>query len=63
MSYNLQLNSTKNNKKMQEEILLEEKLSFLKKSSVKMANIFLDFDKKKGARMIDCAKVLLFKKI
>ena len=24
-----------------------------------MANIFLDFDKKKGARMIDCAKVLL----
>lgn len=47
---------------MQEEILLEEKLSFLKKSSVKMANIFLDFDKKKGARMIDCAKVLLFKK-
>jgi hypothetical protein len=62
MSYNLQLNSTKNNKKMQEEILLEEKLSFLKKSSVKMANIFLDFDKKKGARMIDCAKVLLFKK-
>lgn len=40
MSYNLQLNSTKNNKKMQEEILLEEKLSFLKKSSVKMANIF-----------------------
>ena len=27
-----------------------------------MANIFLDFDKKKGARMIDCAKVLLFKK-
>ena len=32
MSYNLQLNSTKNNKKMQEEILLEEKLNFLKKS-------------------------------
>jgi hypothetical protein len=62
MSYNLQLNSTKNNKKMQEEILLEEKLNFLKKSSTKMANIFLDFDKKKGARMIDCAKVLLFKK-
>ena len=27
-----------------------------------MSNIFLDFDKKKGARMIDCAKVLLFKK-
>jgi hypothetical protein len=49
MSYNLQLNSTKNNKKMQEEILLEEKLNFLKKSSTKMANIFLDFDKKKGA--------------
>ena len=59
---NFQLNSTKNNKKMQEEILLEEKLNFLKKSSTKMANIFLDFDKKKGARMIDCAKVLLFKK-
>ena len=62
MSYNLQLNSTKNTEKMQEEILLEEKLNFLKKSSTKMANIFLDFDKKKGARMIDCAKVLLFKK-
>ena len=59
---NFQLNSTKNNTKNQEEILQEIKLNFLKKSSVKMANIFLDFDKKKGARMIDCAKVLLFKK-
>ncbi|EUB32244.1 protein rep [Fusobacterium sp. OBRC1] len=59
---NFQLNSTKNNTKNQEEILQELKLNFLKKSSVKMANIFLDFDKKKGARMIDCAKVLLFKK-
>ena len=59
---NFQLNSTKNNTKSQEEILQERKLNFLKKSSVKMANIFLDFDKKKGARMIDCAKVLLFKK-
>ena len=58
----LYLNSTKNNTKNQEEILQEIKLNFLKKSSVKMANIFLDFDKKKGARMIDCAKVLLFKK-
>jgi plasmid rolling circle replication initiator protein Rep len=59
---NFQLNSTKNTEKKQEEILQEAKLNFLKKSSVKMANIFLDFDKKKGARMIDCAKVLLFKK-
>ena len=43
---NFQLNSTKNNTKNQEEILQELKLNFLKKSSVKMANIFLDFDKR-----------------
>ena len=43
---NFQLNSTKNNTKNQEEILQELKLNFLKKSSVKMANIFLEFDQK-----------------
>lgn len=34
---NFQLNSTKNNKKKQEEILQEAKLNFLKKSSVEMS--------------------------
>ena len=62
MSYNLQLNSTRNIEKNQEKILLEEKLTNLKKSSVKMSKLLFDIDKKKALRMIDCAKILLFKK-
>ena len=53
---------TRNIEKNQEKILLEEKLTNLKKSSVKMSKLLFDIDKKKALRMIDCAKILLFKK-
>lgn len=61
MSYNLQLNSTRNDKKNQEKVLMEEKLTNLKKSSVKMSKLLFDIDKKKALRMVECAKILLFK--
>ena len=61
MSYNLQLNSTRNDKKNQEKVLIEEKLTNLKKSSVKMSKLLFDIDKKKALRMVECAKILLFK--
>ena len=52
---------TRNIGKNQEKILMEEKLTNLKKSSVKMSKLLFDIDKKKALRMFECAKILLFK--
>ena len=52
---------TRNIGKNQEKVLIEEKLTNLKKSSVKMSKLLFDIDKKKALRMVECAKILLFK--
>ena len=52
---------TRNIGKNQEKVLMEEKLTNLKKSSVKMSKLLFDIDKKKALRMVECAKILLFK--
>ena len=60
MNNNLHLNSTRKEEKNQE-VLQEEKLTTLKKSSFKLGELIFDIDKKKGERMMNCAKILLFK--
>lgn len=56
----LHLNSTGKDEKNQE-VLEEGKLTGLKRASVKVAELLFSIDEKKGLRMMDCAKVLLFK--
>ena len=60
MINNLHLNSTGKEEKNQE-FLQEKKLVNLKRASVKVAELLFSIDEKKGLRMMDCAKVLLFK--
>lgn len=60
MNNNLHLNSTRKEEKNQE-ILKEEKLTGLKRASVKVAGLLFSIDKNKGLRMMDCARILLFK--